>query len=438
MRVFPIVTALLVFLYHSPIAAADKPLALGAESCGQSTCHSATNPWPNSSVSQREYVVWKEKDPHSKAYETLGTPRAVQIAQKLGLGSANKAPLCLSCHSYNPPSDQTEPGFDHTVGIGCEGCHGPSSGWIGVHQAGLYFYQRNVDDGMYPTTDPTKRAELCLSCHVGTQNKFVTHRMMSVGHPRLPFELGFYSWFSESTPGKPSNYAHFTVDDDYLQRKPWPFGAKVWAIGQTVQARQLLVLLTDPKVGNKGLFPEFAFFECQSCHGAELNGPGVVGTLGLPRLNDANLYFVQVAAGLVDPTLSAQLKADVARLRAAGGSSWPEILSASQALEGRLTRLLAVLQTHEFTPDDTRRALQAIADGARQGVFKTYAAAEQAVLAAGSLIDELEKLKELSPAAAISAQSAIRKGLAAFTSVESFRSADLNAALTEVARLSTN
>ncbi|MEM7176274.1 MAG: multiheme c-type cytochrome [Pseudomonadota bacterium] len=416
-------------------AKADPAKAVGAMTCGSATCHSAEKPWPNSSVTQREFVTWLEKDPHAKAFATLKGKPAQRISRKLGLGDATRAPLCLSCHSYNPAPEQIETTFDHTLGVSCEGCHGPASNWLGVHQAGLYFYQRNIDEGMYPTTDPRKRAELCLSCHVGTRDKFVDHEMLAVGHPRLPFELGFYSWFSEGTPGKVSNYAHFEVDDDYLQRKPWPFGVRVWAIGQAIQAKQLLSLLVDPKTGSNGAFPEFAFFKCHSCHNARVDGPGAAGTLGLPRLNDANLFFVEVAASLVDRRIASTIRADVQALRRAEGKGWPAIRSAAARLNGRLQQLVTRLEAHDFTPADTKRALKAIADGARRGVFSTYIAAEQAILAAGSLIDELEKLEELTPAQSDAAQSAIARGLASFISIDRYDARSFRAAMNDISRI---
>ena len=418
-------------------ALAEPAKAVGAMTCGSSTCHSAETPWPNSSVTQREYVTWKEKDPHAKSFQTLTTRKAQGISRRLGLGDASQAGLCLSCHSYKPEPHEIETTFDHTLGVSCEGCHGKASNWLGVHQAGLYFYQRNVDEGMYPTTDPRKRAELCLSCHVGTTEKFVSHRMLAVGHPRLPFELGFYSWFSEGTPGKVSNYSHFKVDDDYLQRKPWPFGVKVWAIGQAVQAKQLLGLLVHPETGSNGAFPEFAFFRCHSCHNAPLGGSGSPGTLGLPRLNDANLFFVEVAAGLVDPRLASSIRREISALRAAEGQGWGAIRAVSRRLNGRLEQLITRLETHRYTANDTQRAIAAIARGSERGVFSGYIAAEQAVLAAGSLVDELEKLEELTPRQATAAQSAISRGLAAFVSVDRYRSGELRAALRDVAAITT-
>ena len=418
----------------APVEAHDVK-AMGATTCGQSTCHSADVPWPNSSVSQREYVTWKEKDPHAKSFQTLQSKKARKIARDLGYASATSAKLCLDCHSFNVSQKHREDTFNQAEGVTCEACHGPASEWIGVHQAGLYFYQRNVDEGMYPTTHPTKRAELCLGCHMGTSEKFVDHRMFVAGHPRLPFELGFYSWFSEATPGRHAGYSHFTVDDDYLQRKPWPFGVKVWSIGQAVQMRKFVELMTDPKVGQEGLFPEFAFFECHSCHNATLDGKSATSQTGVPRINDANAYFVQLAARMVDKSLAGRLRSDINRVRAAAGGTWMGMRAAANQLKGSLNILVRKLEARKFTDRDTRFALNQIAAAGRQGVFKGYYEAEQAVLAAGSLVDELDKLEVLAPGRAIAAQKAISNGMRAFKSVDRHNAGQVRAALNEAARL---
>ncbi len=417
-----------------PVSAHDVT-ALGATTCGQSTCHSAEKPWPNSSVTQREYVTWRDKDPHAKSFQTLQTAKANQIARDLGFPSATSAKLCLDCHTFNIAPDHREATFNQADGVQCEACHGAASEWLGVHQAGLYFYARNVQEGMYPTTDPTKRAELCLSCHMGTSEKFVDHRMFVAGHPRLPFELGFYTWFSESTPGRPTGYSHFKVDDDYLQRKPWPFGIRVWSIGQAVQMRKLMELMTDPKTGQEGLFPEFAFFECDSCHSAPLDGRSADSQTGLPRINDANAYFVQLAATLVDKKLANQLRSDIARVRGAAGSSWGNMRGAAAVLKKRLDLLVSKLEKRKFSDRDTRFALGQIASAATRGLFQGYYASEQAVLAAGSLVDELEKLEVLGPGQAVAAQAAVRKGLNAFVSADNYRPGQVRSALNEAARL---
>lgn len=422
-------------LWPFVLASAGEPqadVALGALACGQSTCHAASEPWPNSAVSQREYVVWKERDPHSGSFRTLTTPQAKAIARAVGFGDPTSAPRCLGCHAFPRTEDRRDAAFDIAEGVTCEACHGPASRWLGVHAAGLYFYGENLANGMYPTTDPAARAELCLGCHVGEGDRFVSHRMMAAGHPTLPFELGFYSWFTTTDPADRSGYAHFTVDDDYLQRKPWPFGVKVWALGQVIQARKVLDLVVDPGNAPKGLFPELAHFECRSCH-SYWTDQGTV--IALPRLKTANLLFAEFAAEIVDPALARRIGAENEAIGAAARESWGAVIAASARLRATLQATEAALATHRFTVADNTRSLQRIAEAYRNGTLVEYEAAEQAVLSAGSLVDELARVDALEPIDAAIAIDTMARGVSAFSARGDYAHATVRASLDAIATL---
>jgi hypothetical protein len=104
-------------------------------------------------------------------------------------------------------------------------------------------------------------------------------------------------------------------------------------------------------------------------------------------------------------------------------------------LKKRLDLLVSKLEKRKFSDRDTRFALGQIASAATRGLFQGYYASEQAVLAAGSLVDELEKLEVLGPGQAVAAQAAVRKGLNAFVSADNYRPGQVRSALNEAARL---
>ncbi|MDZ7687088.1 MAG: hypothetical protein U5O39_20785 [Gammaproteobacteria bacterium] len=110
---------------------------------------------------------------------------------------------------------------------------------------------------MYPTEKPEARARLCLSCHVGTEEKYADHDIMAAGHPRMSFELEAF------TVNQP---AHYHVDKDYLERKGNIQSANMWATGMAMKARRQLDLLRSDRFSGHGLFPELAFFDCHACH----------------------------------------------------------------------------------------------------------------------------------------------------------------------------
>src|SRR4051812_19830470 len=170
----------------------DKTLGVG--SCASSLCHGAVETWKDSSVMQNEYITWSRSDKHARSYSVLLNERSKEIAKKLNLPQpAHKSDLCLDCHTHNPKPAQRGENFQLTDGISCEACHGPADRWVKSHVEPDATHQNNLSRGMYATNDDVLRARLCLSCHIGNQEKFVTHKIMAAGHPRMSFELDTFT-----------------------------------------------------------------------------------------------------------------------------------------------------------------------------------------------------------------------------------------------------
>ena len=164
----------------------DANAHMGVATCSNSVCHGATQAFQGSNVWQNEFARWQEYDPHAnKAYQALRSAEGQAIARKLGLGDATQAGECLACHADHPPADKRGERFQITDGVGCEACHGGSERWLTSHASKDVPHADNIAKGLYPTEDPVARAELCLSCHMGTTDRMITHRIMGAGHPRL-------------------------------------------------------------------------------------------------------------------------------------------------------------------------------------------------------------------------------------------------------------
>ena len=86
--------AVLLGLVLGPSAALAAPDAIGAKRCG--ACH------------EREYEDWKAS-PHAQALARLSAPK-------------QRDPVCRSCHTTSPTSDDPE-----LLGVQCESCHGLGS-----------------------------------------------------------------------------------------------------------------------------------------------------------------------------------------------------------------------------------------------------------------------------------------------------------------------
>jgi Cytochrome c554 and c-prime len=233
---------------------------LGVTSCSSSVCHGKIAAQTDRHVQLNEYRIWQDKDRHAQAYRALERPLGKEIASKLGLPSASTAKVCLDCHADNVPEAMRGPKFNlRDDAVSCEACHGGSERWIKSHSDKNATHAKNLDLGMYATEAPTRRAQLCQSCHLGSEAKFATHRLMAAGHPRLQFELDGFS-------ANQSNPSHYTIDADYIQRKGKIDDINLWLAGQIEYERRYLSLLQSPLFAHAGLFAEFALYDCFGCH----------------------------------------------------------------------------------------------------------------------------------------------------------------------------
>lgn len=355
---------------------------MGVASCSTSVCHGKLAPQANENVALNEYRIWTQEDRHAQAYRTLELPESKRIAANLGLPSAATAKICLDCHADNIPGDKRGPKFQISDGIGCEACHGGAEKWLDSHAAESATHKDNLARGMYPSEQPLKRAELCLSCHLGTKDKFATHTIMGAGHPRLSFELEAY------TSNQP---AHYIVDADYNQRKGKIDGMNLWITGQIENARRSLMLLQTDLFHSEGMmFPELAFYDCHSCHhpmdkirwNQQRAGMGIKpGTL---RLQSQNFIILQAITAVLEPAALPDLVSMTNTLIRAGQRDRATISSAAKTfLEWMSRRDALARRTYSRTEVmNVRKVLINYGAADRAG---DYAAAEQIVLGVESL-----------------------------------------------------
>jgi hypothetical protein len=412
-----------------PLPYQSKGQHLGVVNCANSLCHGSVSPWRDSNILRNEYVTWSRVDKHAtRAYPVLFEERSKRIAANLGLKEpAHRAKICLDCHAENPPAAQRGERFNQGDGIGCEACHGPAEKWIRTHVAPDATHAGNVSNGLYPTSDPVAQARLCLSCHFGNKDKFVTHRMMGAGHPRMSFEL---DTFSQTQP------PHFVIDADWQKRKRGWDTVRVWAIGQALAASELLDVLLDPKRSRDGLFPELVVFDCHACHHpmSDVRWTARAGTSpGRIRLNDANLLMLrQIVRQALPADEANQFAERVNALHKAVAGDGGDTLEAAKALRATLDGLVRQLATRTFRPDDLRGMLAGLVDDGMNGQYRDYAGAEQATMAIGSLLNFLARRGDLKdPRAANAALDRLHETV---RHDEKFRPERFQSALGELAR----
>jgi hypothetical protein len=411
----------------TPFAAADTHL--GVTSCAGSTCHGAVEPFKGSNVLQNEYATWQRQDKHARAYAVLLNDRSKRIARNLGLENAHTAKVCLDCHADNVPENTRGRQFQLSDGVGCEACHGGARRWLGIHVAGST-HAENVAAGMYPTEEPMARARLCLSCHFGeaSPTKFVTHKIMGAGHPRMSFELDTFTTIQP---------AHYVVDEDYRKRKAAPNGVQVWAVGQSLAMAALLESALDANRNRQGVFPELVQFDCHACHhqmSQEVDlrwrpRPGVGLPPGYPRFNDANLVMLRVIASRIDPGMAQRLTQKGIEFHKASAEGMDRFQARAKELLALVHEFGKKAAAHAFGKEDMQAILRGLVSEAGVGETFDYAAAEQATMALGAVISAMRASGAIDEAQLEKFNAALERCYAATADDALYRPADFAAAI---------
>ncbi len=365
---------------------------LGPATCATSVCHGKATRDENSNVWLNEYRIWSRDDYHSDAYNVLRSDESKAMADRLGLSSAQTADVCLDCHADNVPADKRGEKFQISDGVGCEACHGGAEKWIESHAEEDATHANNLALGMYPTEKPEARAKLCLSCHVGTKEKFADHDIMAAGHPRMSFEL---ETFTVNQP------AHYNVDEDYLERKGNINSVNMWANGMVFKAKRQLDLIRSDLFSGHGLFPELAFFDCHACHHPmnekRMQATSVTGGLppGMVQLDDSSFRMLMAIASVVRPDAASTLREQVGRLHSATTRGREALRSQAGRLDGTLDGLVGSLGGHDYSDGDMRAIRLELLDNAQRGEYHDFTSAEQAFLAVETLCIELGQYDQL-------------------------------------------
>ncbi len=348
---------------------------LGVATCASSVCHGSVRPRSSSSVLQNEYVVWSRLDSHRNAYNILFSEESRWIAKNLGLENAHEAEVCLDCHADNVALEKRGDRFQINDGVGCEGCHGGAERYLASHTDPGQTHQDNIDAGMYPTDRIEDRAKLCLSCHLGDDQKIASHEIMGAGHPRLSFELDTFDVLQP---------AHYTLDDDYKTKKWSADHVTVWALGQVEAGYQTLRLI-ESHLSNGKLFPELSLFDCHACHHSMSDLRWQPQRLtGLPpgsvRLNDSSFAMLFPIARVVAPSQVAKLEEQIKQLHRVVVEK-EDVKKSVRALNDTLDTLKASVKKFDKLFDKSKSLLGDVVAIGRAGEVQDYVEAEQAVMA---------------------------------------------------------
>jgi hypothetical protein len=370
----------------------DSNVHMGVATCAASQCHGSAVPRDGSNVLQNEYVTWTQDDPHSRAYDVLSNEQSRRIAARLGLKSATSAKICLDCHADNVPAARRGERFHLSDGVGCEACHGGAENWLATHyNRPTVTHEANLNAGLYPSENVADRSNLCLSCHLGTRDKFATHRIMAAGHPRLAFELDTFTELWRTAGRQP----HYRVDADYRERKGDVNHAYTWAAGLVAESRQRLALINSSKLDGEGMFPEFAFYDCHACHRSmktvqwrPLPRHGGVGP-GQPFVHDGTYVMSMALARAISPADGDAIESGLVAMHRASGDNVEAIRAAARQLDTSFASLQRKLSPALVRGREMQILREVLATGA-EGNYLDYITAEQAFMAVQMLVIEID------------------------------------------------
>ncbi|MBN1154948.1 cytochrome C554 [candidate division KSB1 bacterium] len=128
---------------------------VGIKNCKM--CHNRPN-------AGKQFDIWS-KGPHAKAYSTLATDEAREVARKLGLvKDPQQEDQCLRCHVTGFGVTQTQKASTYTMeeGVSCEACHGPGSVYRNM-KVMKDIYEKKVDGKEYGLIEQNQA--VCTTCH---------------------------------------------------------------------------------------------------------------------------------------------------------------------------------------------------------------------------------------------------------------------------------
>lgn len=412
----------------------DDVLHQGIMGCYGSTCHSRQEA-TGVVVRQNEILSWQDQTSttgaHLRAYKILLSDRSIAITQRLDLGAPKEEPACLGCHSDNISMNLRGPKFQVDDGIGCEACHGGSVNWLTQHYEVGASHSKNVSLGLVPLEDPESRAEVCLSCHLGSadENQFVTHRMMAAGHPRISFELDLFTALQ----------SHHDEDVDYFKRKSVQPGVRIWAIGQAMAMKQNLSLFRTPNLNKDGVFPELVFFDCLACH-REISddpdwrpevrpNPGRPQTPGVVKFNDANMIMLLATAKQIAPDLALKFDSGIKDFHSSLTGNGRDTDEVGRSLESLASALIEVANETDFSKDQTLGILEVVVEDALTRRYTDYVAAEQAIMALDTLLSSMVAANQVSLMQTAGMRNEINKAYDAVESPNDYDQDQLTTAL---------
>ncbi len=175
-RLIPICVVLAV---RCSTALADTNHYLGVASCASSNCHGSVSPRSGSDVLQNEYAVLAGTRSTCQSFYKFKRTRGKTnwYGARYCRASARKDVPRLPCDKRSATIARTE--VPDRGWCRCESCHGAAGGYIQTHTSRSATHADNLARGMSDIVAPEKRAALCVTCHLGNDEKKQLHTVLS-------------------------------------------------------------------------------------------------------------------------------------------------------------------------------------------------------------------------------------------------------------------
>jgi hypothetical protein len=146
------------------------------------------------------------------------------------------------------------------------------------------------------------------------------------------------------------------------------------------------------------MFPEFSFFDCQTCHRrisddpayrpSAIANPGRPIPPGMPAFQDENMIMLSAAARVAAPDLAGRLDADSRAFHAAIAENEPAAVAAAARLRATAQALSARFASAPLGRRETFAIIDAVATTAAAR-YTDYEGSAQAVMAIDTLLSSL-------------------------------------------------
>jgi hypothetical protein len=198
-------------------------------------------------------------------------------------------------------------------------------------------------------------------------------------------------------------------------------------------------LFADAKLGAEGIFPQYYFFDCHSCHrqitdnpGATRrfeNNPGRPMPFGLAPFNDENIIMLSAVARVLAPGEAERFDAASRNFHTAMGQGRSQAVTAAGRLNAAAGALSEALAARGFAGGTAFRVIEAIGGKAISPRFTDYAGSVQAVMAVDTLLNSLVTEGRVTVGAAAGIRANINRAYTAVGSPERYDPPQFRASL---------